>query len=66
VTVLGTHFTGGTSVSFDGKAGTHVVVLSATKLTVHSPAHAVGVVNIQVTTFGGRSAAVVGDRFRYR
>lgn len=66
VTVLGTHFTSGTSVTFGGQAGRRVVVLSATKLTVRAPAHAVGVVDIQVTTFGGRSAVVAGDRFRYR
>ena len=66
VTVLGTHFTSATSVTFGGKAGRRVVVLSGTRLTVRAPAHAVGLVNVQVTTFGGRSATVAGDRYRYR
>jgi hypothetical protein len=66
VTVLGTHFTSATSVTFGGKAGRRVVVLSGTRLTVRAPAHAAGLVNVQVTTFGGRSATVAGDRYRYR
>ncbi|SDI91049.1 IPT/TIG domain-containing protein [Frankineae bacterium MT45] len=65
VTVTGTGFTGASNVSFGGVAGTSVTVVSATSLTVLAPAHAAGVVDVQVTTPGGVSAVVVGDLFTY-
>jgi hypothetical protein len=58
VTITGTNFvgSGGTTVTFDGIAGTSISVSSATRLTVRTPAHAAGVVAVVVTTAGGSSA----------
>src|SRR5439155_25949852 len=50
VTLTGCGFTGATSVHFGAAAGTNVVVVSDTKITVTSPAHAAGVVDVTVTT----------------
>ena len=65
VTVTGTGFTGATAVRFGTSAGTSRTVVSATKITIISPAHATGVVNVTVTTPGGTSAIVAGDKFTY-
>ena len=53
VTITGTNFTGATAVTFGGAAATGVTVVSATSITATTPAHAVGVVNVVVTTPGG-------------
>ncbi|HRI98386.1 MAG TPA: IPT/TIG domain-containing protein [Nocardioides sp.] len=65
VTVTGTNLTGATSVTFGGTAGTGLVVGSATSLTVTSPAHAAGVVDVLVSTPGGTSAASASAKFQY-
>ncbi|HVU60543.1 MAG TPA: IPT/TIG domain-containing protein [Mycobacteriales bacterium] len=66
VTVTGTGFTGATAVTFGGTAGTNVVVKSATSITVTSPKHAAGAVNVRVTTPAGQSAVVTpADQFTY-
>jgi hypothetical protein len=66
VTITGTGFTGTTAVSFGGVAATNVVVNSATSITATSPAHAVGAVNVRVTTAAGQSAVVTpADQFTY-
>ncbi|HVU60542.1 MAG TPA: IPT/TIG domain-containing protein [Mycobacteriales bacterium] len=66
VTVTGSGFTGATAVSFGGTAGTNVVVGSDTSLTVTTPAHAAGAVNVRVTGPGGQSAvAAPADQFTY-
>jgi hypothetical protein len=65
VALTGTNFIGATNVSFGGTPGSGVVVNSSASISVISPAHAVGVVDIQVTTPGGTSAAIVADRFTY-
>jgi hypothetical protein len=65
VTVTGSGFTGTTSVTFGGVAGTSVSVLSATSLTVVSPAHAAGTVDVIVTTAAGSSANSAADNFTY-
>ncbi|WP_061965136.1 ThuA domain-containing protein [Demequina aurantiaca] len=62
VTLTGTDFTGATSVKFDGKAGTSLSVVSSTKITVKTPAHAAGSANVVVTTAAGVSA---GKSFTY-
>ena len=66
VTIVGTHLNGATSVAFGTTAATHVVVVSPTKITARTPAHAAGAVDVLVTTSGGRSAAVKADRYSYR
>lgn len=53
VTITGTGFTAATAVDFGGNAGTSVTVTSATSLTVITPAHAAGPVNVSVTGPGG-------------
>ena len=65
VTVTGTGFTGATAVKFGPGAGTGLTVNSSTKITITSPAHAAGVVNVTVTSLGGTSALVAGDKFTY-
>ena len=52
VTIHGSGFDGTTAVSFDGVAAAPVVVVSATQLTVASPVHAAGPVDVVVTNSG--------------
>ena len=65
VTITGTGFTDAATISFGGTAGTGVTFVSATSISVISPAHAAGVVDVRVTTVGGTSAIVAADRFTY-
>ena len=65
VTVTGTKFTGATAVRFGTMAGTALTVNSSTKITVRSPAHAAGVVDVTVTTPGGTTAISTANRFTY-
>ena len=65
VTVTGTNLLGATAVKFGGVAGTAVTVASATEVKATTPAHAVGAVDVQVTTGGGTSTAVTADKFTY-
>lgn len=59
VTVTGTDFFGATGVTFGGDAGTDLSVTSDTVLTVKTPAHAVGQVDVVVNGVGGNSAPAV-------
>jgi hypothetical protein len=52
VVITGTNYAAGTSVSFGGSVSSSVTVNSATQLTVVVPAHAVGVVAVDVTSNG--------------
>ena len=65
VTVTGTDFAGATSVTFGGTEGTDLDVVSDTTLTVVSPPHGTGVVNVRVETADGTSAVVAADEFTY-
>jgi hypothetical protein len=56
VTITGTLLTGATSVKFGATNGT-ITNNTATSITVTSPAHAVGAVNVVVTTPGGTATA---------
>ena len=49
VTVNGTNFAAGATVTFGGTAATNVVVVSGIKITAKTPAHTAGVVNVTVT-----------------
>jgi hypothetical protein len=49
VTLTGTNFVAGATVSFGGTAATGVTVVSATSITATTPAHAAGAVNVVVT-----------------
>ena len=48
ITLTGTGFIGEFNVSFDGTDATNVVVVSATTITATTPAHAAGVVDVEV------------------
>ena len=65
VTILGTGFVPGATVTVGGRAATSVVVTASTRITARVPAHAAGLVDVRVATAGGTSAAVATDRFRY-
>lgn len=56
VTISGTGFAGGATVSIGGAAATNVVVAGATSLTATTPAHAAGSVDIVVSNPDGQSA----------
>jgi hypothetical protein len=64
VTITGTGFTGATLVTFGGIPLTPTVV-NDTTITVTSPAHAAGTVDVFVTTPGGTNANTAGDNFTY-
>jgi hypothetical protein len=65
VTVAGSGFLGTNAVSFGGTpaAGFHVV--SDTRLTAVTPAHAAGTVDVAVTSPGGASLPASGARFTF-
>jgi hypothetical protein len=65
VTVHGAHFAHIKKVLFGTKAGTHVKVLSTTKLTVTSPAHTAGSVSVHVMSKTGTSATTPKAKFTY-
>ena len=66
VTISGNGFTGATAVTFGGAAGTTLVVVSANTITVTSPAHAAGTVDVVVTTPKGTSPTTgTADNFVY-
>ena len=65
VTVTGVNLTGVSKVSFGTVAGTALTVVSATQVKVAAPAHAVGVVDVTVTTPGGVSPVVTADKYTY-
>ena len=66
VTISGTNFTGATAVLFGTGAGTNLKVVSATQITVDSPAQPAGLHNVYVKTPGGTSAAHEADWFTYK
>ena len=66
VTITGVGLSGNTSVSFGGVAGTDVAVNdSGTQITVTTPAHEAGALDVTVTTDDGTSAVNSHTRFRY-
>src|SRR5664279_1166301 len=66
VTVTGTDLTGATAVSFGGIKGSDLsVAASGTELTVTSPAHDAGTVDVQVSTPAGASPTAAADLFTY-
>ena len=64
VTITGTDLGSAGSVTFGSTAATFVVV-DAAHVTATVPAHAAGVVDVVVTSPGGSSPVVSGDRFTY-
>lgn len=65
VVLTGSNFTGVTAVILGGAAATSFTVDSATQITAVTPAHAVGVVDVVVTTPGGIATAVGGFTYAY-
>ena len=64
VTVTGTDFTAGATVSFGSAAATNVIVASPNQLTATAPA-ACGTVDVTVTSLDGTSATSAADHFTY-
>ncbi|MGA2498621.1 MAG: IPT/TIG domain-containing protein, partial [Tepidisphaeraceae bacterium] len=64
VTINGTGFLAGATVSFGGNLATNVNVVSSTQITATTPAGS-GQVDVTVTTLGGTSATSASDRFAY-
>ena len=52
VTITGTNFAAGATVTFGGTAATNVVVVNSTTITATTPAHAAGAVTVTVTVNG--------------
>ncbi len=63
VTVRGSDFRSGASVSFGGASGTGVTVVDSNTLTVTTPPHAAGIVDVVVTNPGPVSATLAGGFF---
>ena len=53
VNIAGYGFTGATSVTFGGTAGTSLIVSNDTSITVTTPSHLAGAVDVVITTPGG-------------
>ncbi len=66
VTLRGSGFTSATQVQFGNTAGTNLVVVSDSKLTIISPPHSLGAANVHVVTPAGKSPAVNADLFTYQ
>jgi hypothetical protein len=64
VTITGTGFTGVTQVNFGGTL-TGAFNVGATSLDVLAPAHAVGTVDISITTANGTTANTTADDYTY-
>jgi hypothetical protein len=65
VTVRGTGFRNGATVKFGSTPGTHVTVVTGAKLTVKTPRHAAGQVDVTVHTGGGTSATSSKDHYTF-
>ncbi len=63
VTITGTGFTPDTTVEFDGVAATTVTFVDSETLTVITPAHSIGAVD--VTASNGVSSDTLADGFKY-
>jgi hypothetical protein len=58
VSITGTNFVSGASVTFGGTAATLVTVVSSTSITATTPAHTSGAVNVVVTNSSGQSGTL--------
>ncbi len=65
VMVTGTNFMDVSAVSFGGRPGTNVALVSPTRLSVTAPSHPAGVFPVQVTTPFGTSPPVNGALYAY-
>jgi len=60
VTITGTNFAAGATVTFGGTAATNVVVVSSTSITATTPAHVAGAVTVTVTVNGQNGSLTNG------
>jgi hypothetical protein len=60
ITVSGTGFAAGATVTLGGTAATNVVVSNSTTITATTPAHAAGTVDVVVTNSNGQSGGKLG------
>jgi hypothetical protein len=60
VTITGTNFLSGATVTFGGTGATGVTVVSSTSITATTPAHAAGAVNVVVTDSSGSGTLTNG------
>ena len=60
VTITGTNFVSGVSVTYGGTTATSVVVVDAATITCLTPAHAAGAVDVTVTNPDAQSATLAG------
>ena len=58
VTITGTNFVSGATVSFGATAATNVVVVSATQITATTPAGSAGAVTVTITNPGAQSGSL--------
>ncbi|MEW6127530.1 MAG: IPT/TIG domain-containing protein [Acidobacteriota bacterium] len=58
ITISGTNFVNGATVTLGGTAATNVSVLSSTTINATTPAHAAGIVNLVVTNPDNQSATL--------
>ena len=65
VTITGTSFTGATSIKFGTMNAANFTYISPTTITATSPAEAMGIVDVTVTTPTATSAVNVGDHFAF-
>jgi len=65
VTITGTGFASGATVTLGGSAATNVAVANSTTITATTPAHAAGAVNIVVTNADGQSGTLANG-FTYQ
>ncbi|MFV3406247.1 autotransporter domain-containing protein [Pseudomonas sp. NY15463] len=63
VTLSGSNLLGTTGVTFGGTAATGVTINSSTSVTVTTPAHAAGAVDVVLSTAGGTATLVAGYTF---
>ena len=66
VTINGSGFTGASAVTFGGDSATSFTVVSPARITATTPAHAVGKVDVAVTTaWGSSNTGGTADDFTY-
>ncbi len=65
VSIIGSGFTGATSVAFGTTLATNLTVVTDSLIMVSSPAGIAGTVNVTVTTPGGTSATSPADLYTY-
>jgi hypothetical protein len=66
IAIAGRNFVKVTKVYFSSAAGTSPTTVSSARLTVTTPAHPAGTVDVRVATAYGTSAPVTADHFVYR